>query len=153
MTSKHNPAQLDTQLDALRKATLSTDGTRQGSFAELFQTFMDIADAPALLDVSKPTKDKTLKEVIETCARRLVGNTALSLQGLTLLRVDRAGFIHGSFFAGASFGTFFYFEKERQGLLAFAQGGGVTRFARMTWVDLPEGGIPVRGPPAGSQRS
>lgn len=153
MTSKQDAAQLDTRLDALRQATLGTDGTRQGSFAALFQTFMDVADEPVLLDASKPTKDKTLKGVIEACARKLVGNTALSLQGLTMLRVDRAGFTHGSFFAGGSFGTFFYFEKERQGLMAFAQTGGVTRFTRMTVLDLPGGSVPIPGPPPGSQRS
>jgi hypothetical protein len=70
-----------------------------------------------------------------------------------MLRIDSAGFIHGSFFAGASVGTFFYFEKEKQGLVAFNQSGGVTRFTRLTMVALPEGAFPVSAPPPGSLRS
>jgi hypothetical protein len=141
------------QLDALRKSTLGTDGTRQGSFSVLFHSFLDIAEDPDLLKASKPTKDKTIKGAIESCARNITGDNALSIQGLRMLRIDSVGFIHGSFFAGASVGTFFYFEKERQGLVAFAQGGGVTRFTRLTLVDLPAGAFPVSAPPSGSQRS
>jgi hypothetical protein len=141
------------QLDSLRKATLSTDGSRQGSFSVLFHSFLDIAEDPDLLQASKPSKDKTIKGAIESCARNIMGDNALGIQGLRMLRIDRAGFIHGSFFAGASVGTFFYFEKERQGLVAFNQGGGVTRFTRLTLVALPEGTFPVSAPPPGSQRS
>lgn len=141
------------QLDALRKSTLSTDGTRQGSFSLLFHSFLDIAEDPDLLKASKPTKDKTIKGAIESCARNITGDSALIIQGLRMLRIDSASFIHGSFFAGASVGSFFYFEKERQGLVAFNQGGGVMRFTRLTLLDLPEGAFPVSVPPTGSQRS
>jgi hypothetical protein len=141
------------QLDALRKATLSTDGSRQGSFSVLFHSFLDIAEDPDLLKASKPTKDKTIKGAIESCARNITGDNALGIQGLRMLRIDSAGFIHGSFFAGTSVGTFFYFEKERQGLVAFNQGGGATRFTRLTLLDLPEGAFPISAPPPGAHRS
>jgi hypothetical protein len=149
MTSKH----ILTQLDALQKATLSTDGKQQGSFATLFDAFLDIAEDPDLLKASKPTKDKTIKSAIETCARNITGDSALSIQGLRMLRIDSAAFIHGSFFAGSSVGTFFYFEKARQGLVAFHQGGGLIRFTRLTLLELPEGAFPAPAPPTGSPLS
>jgi hypothetical protein len=142
-----------TQLDALRKTTLDADGRRQGSFSELFHAFLDIADDPALLNASKPTKDATLKGAIEACARQLTGNSAMNIQQVQMLRIDKAGFIHGSFFAGASIGSFFYFEKDRQGLVAYDKGGGVTLFSRISLVELPKGSVPVQGPPAGSRSS
>ncbi len=149
MTSKY----ILTQLDALQKATLNTDGKLQGSFATLFNSFLDIAEDPDLLKASKPTKDKTIKGAIESCARNITGDSALSIQGLRMLRIDSAGFIHGSFYAGSSVDTFFYFEKERQGLVAFHQGGGLIRFTRLTVLDLPEGAFPFSAPPADSPRS
>jgi hypothetical protein len=149
MTSKY----ILNQLDALQKATLNTDGTRQGSFSVLFHSFLDIAEDPDLLKAGKPTKDKTLKAAIEACTRDATGNNALSIQGLRMLRIDSAGFIHGSFFTGSSVGTFFYFEQARQGLVALVRSGGLILFSRVSVVDLPEGAFPAPAPPAGSPLS
>lgn len=149
MTSKS----ILTQLDALQKATLSTDGKQQGSFAVLFDAFLDIAEDPAFLKAGKPTKDKTIKGAIEMCARSATGNNALIVQGLRMLRIGSAGFLHGSFFADASTGSFFYFEKARQGLIALARNGGLILFTRMTMLEFPESTLPVPGPPTGSPLS
>ncbi len=149
MSLKH----LLTRLEALQKATLDTDGAREGSFADLFHSFLDLAEDPTFFDASDPTEDKTLHSMIEACARRALRDSAVRIHDLRMFGIRKAAFFHGTFFAGGSVGTFFFFEKARQGLLAIDRGGDLTLFSRMTVLELPAGAIPIPGPPAGSQRS
>jgi hypothetical protein len=43
-------------------------------------------------------------------------------------------------------GSFFYFEKEKQGILAFTRFGGMTHYTRITMTELPQGTVYVPRP-------
>jgi hypothetical protein len=140
-------------LEALRMAMKGADSSRDKSFSEVFHGFLDATDDPVFLRESKPAKDTAVKTAIEACARKLTGDEATALQGLQMLRITAAGFLHGVFRAGPLMGSFFYFEKEGQGLLAFTRFGGMTHYTRITMTEIPEGTVFVRRPRNGSQAS
>jgi hypothetical protein len=134
------------QIEALREAMTTADGEREGSFAEVFSAFLDIAEEPALLNASKPVKDGLVRSMLEAASRKLTGNDTAVIERPHLLRVAGAGMVHGGFFTGRFLGTFFWFEKEQQGLLAFYGGGDMTHLIRLTMTELPEGAVLVQGP-------
>jgi hypothetical protein len=135
-----------TKLAALREAMASAESDQDDSFAQVFSAFLDIAEEPALLDASKPTKSPVVKAALESSVRSFTGDDEASIQALRMLRYGGEGFLHGGFFAGSILGTFFYFEKNHQGILALHQGGSMTHFTRVTVTEVPPGAVPVRGP-------
>jgi hypothetical protein len=135
-----------TQIEALRQAMTMADGERDGSFAEVFSSFLDIAEDRGLFSASKPVRDALVRSVIEAASRKLTGDETTTIERPHLLRVGSAGMVHGGFFAGRFLGTFFWFEKEQQGLLAFYGGGTMTHLIRLTVTELPEGAVLVPGP-------
>jgi hypothetical protein len=142
-----------TTLEALRKAMKGADSARDKSFSEVFYGFLDATEDPALIHASKPAKDEALRQAIETCARKVAGDPTTALQALQMLRIDDAGFLHGAFRAGPLMGSFFYFEKDRQGLLAFTRLDGMTHYTRITMTEIPEGTVFVPKPKSGSRAS
>lgn len=135
-----------TRLAALRQSMASAGGDDDGSFATVFSAFLDIAEDPALLDSSKPTNDSLVNAAIESSVRSFTGDDAMGIQPLRMLRYAGAGFLHGGFFAGSMLGTFFFFEADRQGILAMHGGGALTHFTRVTLTEIPAGAMPVPGP-------
>jgi hypothetical protein len=140
------------QIEALRKELAGADRHDQGSFARVFHAFFDATGEPDFMKVSKPVKASKvtdgveIKDVLELIARRLTGDDNATIQALRLFRIGDAGFLHGGFVAGAFLGTFFYFEQDQQGLVAFNEGGEMTYFSRITLAELPAGAVPVPGP-------
>jgi hypothetical protein len=141
MMDKHTA----TSIAALREALISADSEHDGSFAAVFSTFLDITERCGLIAASKPAKDPMIKATLEPPVRALLGDDA-TVQQLRMLRCAGAGLLHGGFFVGSAIGTFFYFEKDQQGMLALYRGGAMTHFARITLSELPAGTMPVRGP-------
>jgi hypothetical protein len=134
------------RLAALRQSLASADGEHDGSFSAVFHAFLDIADEPALLRDSKPTKSPLVKGALERLAGELAGDAPAQLQNVRMLHVREAGLVHGGFFVGPRMGSFFFFEKEEQGLLAVHQGGALMLYSRITLTKLPPGAVPVQGP-------
>ena len=134
------------RLEALRQSLANADGHERGSFARVFHAFFDIAEDPALMAESKPGKSEDIRAMLERAAQRLTGDEATTVRDLRTLRCASAGMVHGGFFAGKLLGTFFYFEGDEQGLVAFNDGTPMTSFLRLTLTKLPEGTFPVPGP-------
>lgn len=135
-----------TQIEALRKATAEADGKDERSFGQVFSSFLDIAGERTLFSISKAAQEPDIRQVLEVLARQVTGDDKTTLRGVRMLRLPEAGFVHGGFFADAYMGTFFFFEKEQQGLVAFTQGTARTYLSRITLTDLPEGMIMSPGP-------
>jgi hypothetical protein len=128
-----------TQIEALRTAMAGADGGDDGSFGQVFNAFLDIAGERTLFNLSEPAKATDIQGILEVAARQLTRDETTDIQGLRLLRIAQAGFLHGGFVAGGYMGTFFYFEKDQQGLVAFTRGMVKTYISRITLTDLPEG--------------
>jgi hypothetical protein len=135
-----------TKLAALREALAAADGERDGSFSRVFSSFLDLADEPALLRGSKPAKSPLVKGALERLAGQLVDDASARIQNVRMLRFAEGGLLHGGFFVGASMGSFFFFEKEEQGLLAVHQGGAMMLYTRVTMTRLPPGTMPAPRP-------
>jgi hypothetical protein len=135
-----------TRLDDLRRFLTMADGREDGSFARVFNAFFDIAEDTALLEVSEPASDPGLRVALERAARRLTRDERTTLEDVGVLRCAGAGMSHGVFHAGRYRGTFFYFEREQQGLVAFSEGGPMINYMRITLTAVPEGAYPVPGP-------
>lgn len=135
-----------TQIEALRKATADADGNDERSFGQVFSSFLDIAGERILFSISRAAQAPDVQQVLEVLARQVTGNDRTNLRGVRMLRLAEAGFLHGGFFAEDYMGTFFFFEKEQQGLVAFTQGTARTYLSRVTLTDLPEGMIMSPGP-------
>lgn len=122
------------------------DSKRDRSFSEVFSAFLDATDDPELSRESRPAEDEALMRAIEACARRLTKDDATRVEGLQMLRIASSGFLHGIFYAGPFMGSFFYFEKDQQGLLAFSRFGGATFYTRITMTTLPNDAVFVPRP-------
>ena len=127
------------KLATLRQALSSADSAESGSFAAVFNAFLDIAEDPALIGSSKPATDPVFKAALEAPVRAILGDETIQLQAVRILRCAGAGFLHGGFFAGSTMGTCFYFEADKQGLVALNGGGALTHFGRITVTELPKG--------------
>jgi hypothetical protein len=134
------------QLEALRRSLADADGSERGSFSRVFHAFFDIADDPGLMEASKAFQSEDIRAMLERAAQRLRGQGTTTVTNLRALRCAGAGMVHGGFFAGTLLGTFFYFEREEQGLVAFNDGTPLTNFLRITLAKVPEGSFPVPGP-------
>lgn len=134
------------QLDSLRKSLAGAGGKEEGSFSRVFNAFLDAAGDLVLLRAGNPTDSPHMKTYLEACARQLTGDDTTSVQGLRMLRIKDAGFIHGGFVAGPYMGSFFFFEKDQQGLVAFSRFGAESYFSRITLTPLPQGTMPVPRP-------
>lgn len=134
------------QLEALRRSLAGADGGESGSFSRVFHAFFDIADDPGLMDASKGFESEAIRAMLERAARRITGHGTATVTNLRALRCAGAGMVHGGFFAGTLLGTFFYFEREEQGLVALNDGTPLTNFLRITMTKVPEGSFPVPGP-------
>jgi hypothetical protein len=135
-----------TKLATLQKTLSSAGGQDSGSFSAAFHAFLDITEDRALMVASKPAKDAALKVALESPIRTLFDDESIELQQLRMLRVAAAGFLHGGFFVGSSVGSFFYFEKPQQGLMALHGRGSMTHFMRITMTELPRGTVMMRKP-------
>lgn len=135
-----------TKLVTLQKTLSSAGGDDSGSFAAAFHAFLDITEDRAFMAASKPAKDAMLKAALESPIRSLVGDESTELQHLRMLRVAAASFLHGGFYVGSSIGSFFYFEKPKQGLMALHGGGAMTHFTRITMTELPQGTMLMQRP-------
>jgi hypothetical protein len=134
------------RLAELRRALAMADGQEDGSFARLFNEFLDMTESTSLLDQCKPVKGGTMRPVLEMLIRKARGDDSIQLHALHALRYPASGFLHGGFFAGGMMGSFFYFEKDLQGLLALYRGGAMMDLARITMTALPPGSVFVPGP-------
>ncbi|HLT40281.1 MAG TPA: hypothetical protein VK034_28575 [Enhygromyxa sp.] len=117
------------------------DGSDSGSFADVFGTFLDLASSTALMDASKPFKDRRLRLLLVNVARQHVKDQAAELAGLQMLHHAPSGLVHGAFFAGAHPGSFFFFLQEQQGIVAFVAGMSLTHYYRITATELPAGTV------------
>lgn len=133
-------------IEALRKTLTSADGADEGSFARAFNAFLDAAEDPAFMEAGDVAKDARIEAAIEATARQISGDPKTAVERLGIMRIPEAGFLHGSFLAAGKMGSFFFFEREEQGLLAFTSFGGMTHFTRITMTVVPQGAVPVRGP-------
>jgi hypothetical protein len=114
------------------------DVAETDSFSEVFSTFLDLNETAGLMDACKPIKDKGVRALIELVARRHAGDPQLGITGMQMLHHASTGLFHGAFFAGPNPGTFFYFVKEQQGIVAFSK--GITMYYyRITADELPPG--------------
>jgi hypothetical protein len=134
------------QLEALRRSLAGADGSENGSFSRVFHAFFDIADDPGLMEASQPFQSEDIRAMLERAAQRLRGQGSTTVTSVRALRCADARMVHGGFFAGTLLGTFFYFEQEEQGLVAFNDGTALTNFLRITLTKVPEGSYPVPGP-------
>jgi len=140
-----NPRTL-TRLATLRADLGAAEGDRDGSFSRVFHAFLDVAEDPAVLRASKPAKAPLVKGALERLVAHLTGGEAAALQQVRMLRIADAGLVHGGFFVGATMGSFFFFEKDEQGLVAVHEGGGRMLYSRLTMARVPPGSVPVKGP-------
>ncbi|MEZ4296493.1 MAG: hypothetical protein R3B70_16090 [Polyangiaceae bacterium] len=138
--------QLVSQLSALGEALRSADVGKAGSFAAVFNAFFDIAQGPDLMRLSKVESRSELQATLERTSRQLLGDETAVLNGLRMFGCAAGDFVHGCFFVGRTVGTFFFFTKNKQGLVAFNSGTPRTDYSRITTTDLPSGTTPMRGP-------
>lgn len=134
-------------ISTLRTALRTADMADSHSFAKVFHAFFDISDGPDLMDASQPVEDRVIRTMIESTARKHTRDDALVLTGLLILRHGPTGLVHGACFAGRFAGTFFYFEPDKQGLVAFNDGTPMTHYYRITATELPPGTMPMPKPP------
>jgi hypothetical protein len=132
-----------TRLNTLRVALAEAARDDDGGFSRVFHDFLDAAEDPAMMRAGKATKAPLVKAALEQLAGSI---DAGPLQNVRMLRIADAGLVHGGFFVGATMGSFFFFEKEEQGLVAIHQGGGLMLYSRLTMTRLPPGTMPVKGP-------
>jgi hypothetical protein len=135
-----------TRLEALRSALAGADRNEEDSFPLVFSDFLDLAAEPAMLKAGKPIKNPYIKNILEATARQLTGDDKTVVQALRLFRISDAAFVHGGFIVESFLGSFFFFENDQQGLIAFTQEGGMTYFSRITLTPLPDGAAPAPGP-------
>lgn len=117
------------------------DASDSGSFSDVFGTFLDLAQSTALMDASKPFKDKRLRVLLENVARSHAKEQAAALADLQMLHHGPSGLVHGMFFTGTHPATFFFFLQEQQGIVAFPKRMSMTHYYRITATELPTGTV------------
>jgi hypothetical protein len=132
---------LTQQLTALRDSLRDADKSESDSFSEVFGTFLDLTKSTALMDVSKPFKDKYLRSLLENVARAHARDQKVDLVELRMLHHAPSGLVHGMFFAATRPATFCFFLQEQQGLVAFVEGMATTHYYRITATELPAGTV------------
>ncbi len=129
MSSKQFRAE---RLSGLRKLLEEAD-----QFGEAMAAFFDITDAdPGIFQESTPLESH--EELIDVVAKTLpdVLNhhgevvTGYFFADLRLSRVTETDLVHGTLRVADRYGSLFYFERHRVGLLCVAMGGGVMHYAR-----------------------
>lgn len=139
--------QLVAQLAALQKSLTSADIEQSGSLADVFSAFLDLAEGIDLMNHSSRAENAVVSATLERLTRQVVDDEKLTLGSVQMLGYAPAGFLHGGFFVAKAMGTFFYFTRAQQGLVAFNRGGGMTQLCRITSTPLPPGTVPMRRPP------
>lgn len=138
------------QITALRTSLCDADVNDPDSFSNVFAAFFDISEGPELMRASELTEDQIVHALLESTARRHLGDPAFALTMSQLLHHRPTELFHGGFFAGRTVGTFFYFARDQQGLAAFTDGTALMHYYRITATVLPVGGMPMPRP-AGQQ--
>jgi hypothetical protein len=109
---------LDRNLEALRRAlTGPAPGGKRPAISALAEQFMDIADDPDLLRLSRPAEDAFVRSALEAATRHVTGKAKFHLPPSPCYRYAPAGFLHGTFVAVDRMATFFWFEAGAQGVL------------------------------------
>ncbi len=139
--------QLAAQLAALQKSLTSADIEQSGSLADVFSAFLDLAEGVDLMHHSKRAKNAVVWATLERLTRQVVDDEKLTLGPMQMLGYAPAAFLHGGFFVAGAMGTYFYFTRAEQGLVAFNRGGGMTQLCRITSTALPPGTVLMRRPP------
>jgi hypothetical protein len=134
------------RIETLRRSLATADRDRDGGFSTVFEAFLDIAEDPAFFRASKKAESPLVQGALERAASQVAGGGANALQDVRMLGVAEAGLLHGGFFVAGSVGSFFFFEKEEQGLLAIHRGGALMLYGRITMTRVPEGTVVVPGP-------
>lgn len=119
----------------------NADASNSDSFAEVFGTFLDLAQSTALMDASKPFEDKRLQLVFERLARAHAKDQAAAIVDLQMLHHAPSGLVHGMFFAAMHPATFFFFLEEQQGIAALLGRMSMTHYYRITATELPAGTV------------
>ncbi len=144
------PKKLATRLQELLAALIQADAHQQGSFGDVHERFMRIAEDPDLMNASKRVKRPKVKAVLQRIASYLTGNEGVVMQRLFLLGVEDAGFVHGAFSAPPYEAVFLYFEREDRGLASFREPMSADhriQFMRITTQLLPPNAVPMKRPP------
>lgn len=134
------------QIAALRTSLRDADGDHPDSFSRVFEAFYDISEGPALIGASESVEDPIVCTLLESTARRHLRDPALALTMIEILRHGPTELLHGGCLAGGTVGTFFYFARDQQGLVAFTDGITTLHYYRITAIVLPEGGMPMPRP-------
>lgn len=140
------PKRVITSIEALRKAMTDAEAADDDSFGKVFHQFFDLAEDQAFIEAGKRAKDPVLRGALDHGTRRFMRDEGVTLQRLMMLRIAPLGFVHGGFFATPYIASFFYFEREKQGIIAY-QGDGTTDLVRITLAVLPPGTMPVKRTP------
>jgi hypothetical protein len=140
-------SKIDDQILTLRAALRSADMQNPDSFSNVFHAFFDISEKSEFMDASDLVEDPVVRAMIESIARQHARDPNLAITLFQLLRHSSTGLLHGSCFATRFVGTFFYFEADQQGLVAFSDGTPTTHYYRITATVVPSGSMPMRRPP------
>jgi hypothetical protein len=140
-------SKLVNQIATLRTRLRSADMADPDSFSNVFHAFFDISEKSKLMDVSDLIEDPIVRAMLESIARQHARDQALAVTLFQMLRHGPTRLVHGSCFATRFVGTFFYFEEDQQGLVAFTDGTPMTHYYRITATVLPAGSMPMRRPP------
>jgi hypothetical protein len=135
------------QISRLQAALRSAGMQDPDSFSKVFHAFFDLTEGTQLMDVSDLIDDPIIRALIESTARQHARDPAVGVTMFQLLRHASTGLFHGSCVTTRFVGTFFYFEDDQQGLVAFNDGTPVTHYYRVTATVLPPGSMPMRKPP------
>jgi hypothetical protein len=136
-----NMSKLITQLSALEESLRTADGADADSFSRVFGEFLTLAETTKLMDVSKPSKDRGMRAILEAVARRYAEDPALVVTGMQMLHHAPTKLFQGNFFVGSHPATFFYFARAKQGIAAFHAGGSMMHYYRLSAIDLPPDGL------------
>jgi hypothetical protein len=134
------------QIVTLRAALRSADMQDPNSFSSVFHAFFDISEKSEFMDSSDLVQDPIVRAMIESIVRQHARDPNLAVTMFQLLRHAPTGLLHGSSFTTRFVGTFFYFEADQQGLVAFTDGTPRTHYYRITATVLPPGAMPMRRP-------
>lgn len=135
------------QIATLQTSLRSADPQDPNSFSNVFHAFFDISENSELMDMSELLEDPVVRAMIESIARQHARDPALAMTMFQMLRHGPTRLIHGSCFSTRFVATFFYFEEDQQGLVAFNDGTPMTHYYRLTATVLPPGSMPMRRPP------
>lgn len=135
-------AELTRALSSVRQLLQSADKHTEGSFSEVEDAFLLLANRPDFMSIGEFRQDKALNERLHAYVRARTNNPKAQAQQLITVKIASQHLCHGAFQMSGLQGNYLWFSDIDQGLIVLHHKDGTRELSRLTAHATEPGEIP-----------